>query len=164
MMNNLQMQLSALMRLCTAEAETDRKKAEAEVRRLMKEEFYLPCRDPEVLIRDILLELGAPDHLVGHPYVVQAILLVVEDRTYIDSITFGLYPQLAAQFDTTAARVERAIRHLIEVTWTRGDWDVLNRYFGNTISAEKGKPTNGEFIARLSNVVKQRMKASGIVS
>ena len=114
--------------------------------------------DPEYLIRDLLLEIGAPDHLVGHPYTVQAILLVVQDRAYIDSITFGLYPQLAVMFDTTASRVERAIRHLIEVTWARGDWDTLNRYFGNTISAEKGKPTNGEFVARITNIIKLRMK------
>lgn len=163
-MRNLEMQVNALMRLCTAEQESERNKAKADIRAMMSKGFYLPCRDPEMLTRDILLELGAPDHLVGHPYVVQAILLVVENRTYIDSITFGLYPQLAAQFNTTAARVERAIRHLIEVTWTRGDLDVLCCYFGNTISADKGKPTNGEFIARLANVVKQRMKECGIVS
>ena len=90
--------------------------------------------------------------------VVQALLMVVENRTFIDNITFGLYPQLAVIFETTPSRVERAIRHLIEVTWTRGDWDVLNRYFGNTVSAEKGKPTNGEFLARLANVVKLRMR------
>ena len=162
-MSILEKQVDALMRLCTACDPETRKEAEEEIRFLLQGRKRISS-DPEYLIRQFLLELGAPDHLVGHPYVVQAILLVVEDRTYIDSITFGLYPQLAAQFDTTAARVERAIRHLIEVTWTRGDWDVLNRYFGNTISAEKGKPTNGEFIARLSNVVKQRMKASGIVS
>ena len=114
--------------------------------------------DPEKIIRQILLELGAPDHLVGHPYIIQAILLVVEDGMYIHNITFGLYPQVAAKFDTTAARVERAIRNLIEVTWTRGDWEVLRRYFGNTISADKGKPTNGEFIARIANVVKAKIR------
>ena len=65
---------------------------------------------------------------------------------------------MAARFDTTAARVERAIRHLVEVTWSRGDLKVLERYFGNTVSPEKGKPTNGEFIARLANVVKEKMK------
>ena len=70
----------------------------------------------------------------------------------------GLYSQPAARFDTTAARVERAIRHLVEVTWSRGDLKVLERYFGNTVSPEKGKPTNGEFIARLANIVKLRMK------
>lgn len=158
-MSILEKQVDALMRLCTAEKESDRVLAREEVRRMLENRKV--CRassDPEYLIRELLLEVGAPDHLVGHPYTVQAILLVVQDRTYIDSITFGLYPQLAVIFDTTASRVERAIRHLIEVTWARGDWEVLNRYFGNTVSAEKGKPTNGEFIARMSNVVKQRLR------
>ena len=158
-MSILEKQVDALMRLCTAEKESDRVLARDEVRRMLENRTV--CRassDPEYLIRELLLEVGAPDHLVGHPYTVQAILLVVQDRTYIDSITFGLYPQLAVIFDTTASRVERAIRHLIEVTWARGDWEVLNRYFGNTVSADKGKPTNGEFIARMSNVVKQRLR------
>lgn len=158
-MSILEMQVDALMRLCTAEKESDRSKAREDVRKML--ESRKQCRassDPEYLTRELLLELGSPDHLVGHPYTVQAILLVVQDRTYIDSITFGLYPQLAVMFDTTASRVERAIRHLIEVTWARGNWDVLNRYFGNTISAEKGKPTNGEFIARMANVIKQRLR------
>ena len=84
--------------------------------------------------------------------------MTVKDRSYINNITFGLYPQLAAKFDTTASRVERAIRHLIEVTWTRGDMDVLCGYFGNTVSASRGKPTNGEFIARLANVILQRLR------
>ena len=113
--------------------------------------------DPEQEIRRILLELGSPDHLVGHPYVIRAIQLVMSDRLYINSITFGLYPQLAVEFDTTPARVERAIRHLIEVTWARGDLDILEKYFGNTVSASRGKPTNGEFIARMANVVKGRV-------
>ena len=157
-MSILELQVDALMRLCAAEKESDRAKVREEVRHLLTQRRRESSTDPEQLVRQILLELGAPDHLLGHPYVVEAILLVVEDRTYIDSITFGLYPQLAVKFDTTASRVERAIRHLIEVTWTRGDMDTLNRYFGSTVSPEKGKPTNGEFIARLSNVVKQRMK------
>ena len=114
--------------------------------------------EPEYQIRRILLELGAPDHLAGHPYAVRAIELVIGNRLYINSITFGLYPQLAVEFDTTAARVERAIRHLIEVTWCRGDLDTLEKYFGNTISASRGKPTNGEFIARLANVVKGNLQ------
>ena len=158
-MSNLEKQVDALMRLCIAENESDRVRVREEVRKMLENRrLGKASSDPEYLIRELLLELGAPDHLVGHPYTVQAILLVVQDRTYIDSITFGLYPQLAVMFDTTASRVERAIRHLIEVTWARGDWDTLNRYFGNTVSAEKGKPTNGEFIARMSNVVKQRLR------
>lgn len=79
-------------------------------------------------------------------------------RCNINNITFGLYPQIAAKFDTTASRVERGIRHLIEVTWTRADMDILCGYFGNTVSPDRGKPTNGEFIARIANVVRQQMR------
>ena len=79
-------------------------------------------------------------------------------RCNINTITFGLYPQIAAKFDTTASRVERGIRHLIEVTWTRADMDILCGYFGNTVSPDRGKPTNGEIIARIANVVRQRMR------
>ena len=156
-MSILEKKVEAMMQLCVAENERDREKIREEIR------YYLMQRhrdsmDPEQEIRRILLELGAPDHLVGHPYVIRAILLVIQDRLYINSITFGLYPQLAVEFDTTPARVERAIRHLIEVTWARGDLDILEKYFGNTVSASRGKPTNGEFIARLANVVKANMQ------
>lgn len=157
-MSILEMQVEALMRLCTAQDEKMKEQARAEVLHLLRGRKTVPAADPETILRQILLELGAPDHLLGHPYVIQGVLLVIHDQMYIKNITFGLYPQLAARFDTTAARVERAIRHLVEVTWSRGDVDVLMRYFGNTVSAEKGKPTNGEFIARLANVVKLRMK------
>ena len=157
-MSILEMQVNALMRLCMAEKESDRAKAREEVRRLLAARPVAAAADPEDLLRQILLELGAPDHLLGHAYVIRGVLLVVQDQMYINNITFGLYPQLAAEFDTTASRVERAMRHLIEVTWTRGDWEVLRRYFGNTVSPDRGKPTNGEFVARLANVVKRRMK------
>ena len=146
------------MRLCTACDEETKMEAKKEIRRLLQGGKSPSGQDPEDILRQILLELGAPDHLLGHSYVVQAVLLVLHDRMYINNITFALYPQLAARFDTTASRVERAIRHLVEVTWDRGDLDVLMHYFGNTVSPQKGKPTNGEFIARLTNVVKQRMK------
>ena len=157
-MKDLEKRVEAMMRLCVAETERDRNAIREEIRSYLV--HTLKKAEPEQEIRRILLELGAPDHLVGHPYVIRAILLVLEDRLYINSITFGLYPQLAAEFDTTPARVERAIRHLIEVTWNRGDLDVLDRYFGNTISASRGKPTNGEFIARLSNVVRGNLCAA----
>lgn len=156
-MSILEKKVEAMMQLCVADNERDREKIREEIR------YYLMQRqrdsmDPEQEIRRILLELGAPDHLVGHPYVIRAILLVIQDRVYINSITFGLYPQLAVEFDTTPARVERAIRHLIEVTWSRGDLDILEKYFGNTVSASRGKPTNGEFIARMANVVKAKVQ------
>jgi len=155
-MNHLEKQVNALMRLCTAETENDRKKVRTELRELL-------CgtqdpQDADSLIRQVLLELGAPENLLGHPYMVEAILLAVEDRAYINNVTFGLYPQVAAKFDTTAGRVERAMRHLVEVTFNRGDWKVLRKYFGNTISPDKGKPTNSEFVARVANIVKQELR------
>ena len=155
-MNHLEKQVNALMRLCTAETESDQKKVRSELRALLADKSAVP--DADYLVRQILLELGAPENLLGHPYMVEAILLVVEDRTYIDNVTFGLYPQVAARFDTTAGRVERALRHLVEVTFNRGDWEILGKYFGNTISPDKGKPTNSEFVARIANIVKQEMR------
>ena len=156
-MSILELKVDTLLRLCAAEDPQEQKRIRRELLELMKQNGQI-CADPEYLVRQLLLELGAPDHLVGHPYVVQAVLMCLENRMYIDNITFGLYPQLAAAFDTTAARVERAMRHLVEVTWTRGDVEVLMRYFGNTVSPDKGKPTNGEFIARITNIVKLRLK------
>lgn len=158
-MSNLEKKVEAMMRLCVTENEKDRAIIREEIRNYLRN-LSTGSLDPEQEIRRILLELGAPDHLVGHPYVIRAILLVIGDRLYINNITFGLYPQLAVEFDTTPARVERAIRHLIEVTWCRGDLDILEKYFGNTVSASRGKPTNGEFIARLANVVKAKMRSA----
>lgn len=156
-MNNLELQVTTLMRLCTAETSTEQAQLRQELRRLLTLPQPRPA-DPEAYIREILLDLGAPDHLTGHPYVVEAVIMALENRSYLNSITFCLYPHLAAKFDTTASRVERAIRHLIEVTWMRGDMDVLRRYFGNTVSADRGKPTNGEFLARITNIVQQQLK------
>ena len=156
-MRNLELQDDTLMRLCLADRPTERGKLRKELQELM-DHPQLTRKDPEYITRQVLLDLGAPDHLVGHPFVVEAVVMTVEDRRYLNNITFGLYPQVAAKFDTTASRVERGIRHLIEVTWTRGDMDVLCGYCGNPGSADRGKPTNGEFIARLTNIVQQRLK------
>lgn len=156
-MNQLEMKLDALIRLATSQDKVETEAIKTELRNMSVSTPAVP--DPEYITRDILLEIGAPDHLVGHPYAVAAILLAVRDRFYINNVTTVLYPTLAVEFDTTASRAERAIRHLIETTWARGDWDTLNRYFGNTVSAEKGKPTNSEFIARIANVVKLRLAA-----
>ena len=156
-MRNLEWQVDTLMRLCSAQTPSGQAQARQALR-LLVEGSQMPAMDPEYLVRQILLELGTPDHLVGHPFVVEAVLMSVENRYYINNVTFGLYPQIAAKFDTTATRVERGIRHLIEVTWLRGDMDTLTRYFGNTIDPARGKPTNGEFIARLANAVNMQLK------
>lgn len=156
-MSDFENKLDALASYLLTDDPGQKKRARDELRRLMAGGVATP-KDPDSIARALLLEMGAPDHLVGHPYTVYAILLVVADRKWIDNITFALYPQVAAHFDTTASRVERAIRHLIEVMFTRGDTEILYSYFGNTISPDKAKPTNGEFLARLAAIVKQRMK------
>lgn len=156
-MTNLEQQLTVLMKLCAAETQEDRAALRRKLRQMLRQ-MPLDKQDPEQIIRQILLDLGAPDHLMGHEYVVYAVQLMVEDGMYIHNISFGLYPQVAAKFDTTASRVERAMRNLIDVTWSRGDWEVLHSYFGNTIHEDRGKPTNSEFLTRMTNVVRQRMR------
>ena len=103
----------------------------------------------------MLLDIGVPEHIKGHRYLVRAIRLAVQDPELVEAITKGLYPAVAQAFNATPSRVERAIRHAIEIALNRCDLDTLNRYFGNTMSPSKGKPTNGEFIARISNAVRQ---------
>lgn len=157
-MNTIEIKLDKLIELSLAETEQEKNRIIDELRHILASGGLDHDRsDPEQVIDDILVELGAPNNLLGYPYLVHAILLVMEDRMYINDITFGLYPQVAAKYDTLAARVERNIRNVIEATFARGDTNVLYRYFGNTIKSEKGKPTNAEFISRIANVAKRRI-------
>ena len=103
-------------------------------------------------------QIGVPAHIKGYQYLREAILLSVGDDEMINSVTKYLYPTVAKKFGTTPSRVERAIRHAIEVAWDRGDVDVLSSYFGYTIQNQRGKPTNSEFIAMISDRLKLKMK------
>ncbi len=105
----------------------------------------------EVTITEILHQIGVPAHIKGYQYVREAIRLSVTDSEVLSSVTKILYPTVAKTFSTTASRVERAIRHAIEVAWDRGDVEVLNSYFGYTVQNERGKPTNSEFIAMIAD-------------
>ena len=111
----------------------------------------------EVIVTDIIHEIGIPAHIKGYQYLRYAIIMVVNDITIIDSITKKLYPDVAQAFKTTPSRVERAIRHAIEVAWDRGDTEVLNSFFGFTIANSKGKPTNSEFIAMIADKLRLRL-------
>jgi two-component system response regulator (stage 0 sporulation protein A) len=115
-------------------------------------------KDPEWMIMNVLMEIGAPDHLIGYPYVVRGVLMVLEDRNLLNDMTGKFYPELAKQFNTSANKVERAIRHVAEVAWTRGDYEAINRYFGNIVNQHKSKPTNSEFVARLANVIRMDLR------
>ena len=114
--------------------------------------------DIEITVSEIMHELGVPAHIKGYQYLRCAIVLSVEDPKMMSSVTKVLYPTIAERFDTTASRVERAIRHAIEVAWDRGDVDVLSAYFGYTIQVSRGKPTNSEFIAMIADKLRLKMK------
>ena len=105
----------------------------------------------ETDITKMLHELGIPAHIKGYQYLRDAISMVVRDREMMEAVTKILYPEIAKRNGTTASRVERAIRHAIEVAWDRGDLDTLQKYFGFTVSNSKGKPTNSEFIAMIAD-------------
>ena len=121
-----------------------------------KKEAALP-RDPHSLeteITGILHEIGVPAHIKGYQYLRDAIMLSVHDPEMLNSITKQLYPTIARQNQTTSSRVERAIRHAIEVAWGRGSIDVISEMFGYTINTGKGKPTNSEFIALITDKIR----------
>ena len=170
-MNKLEMQVAALMRLCTAEDNESYEAAKEEVKRLMacpgkrSASGATSCgvshdkKNLDMEIRWTLAELGVPSHLVGYPFLVQAITLVAKDADVIRKMfkEGGLYHTLGEQFHTTENRIERGIRHCIDTAWVRCNFEVLNRYFKNTLDPSRGKASNTEFIAQVANVIRMRM-------
>ena len=112
----------------------------------------------EAMVTSMIHEIGVPAHIKGYQYLREAIMMAVEDMDVINAITKVLYPQVAKTFQTTSSRVERAIRHAIEVAWDRGDIETLQRFFGYTVSNTKGKPTNSEFIALIADKLQLQIK------
>ncbi|MBQ7954375.1 MAG: sporulation transcription factor Spo0A [Lachnospiraceae bacterium] len=111
-------------------------------------------RDLEKDVTDMIHEIGVPAHIKGYQYLREAIMMSVEDTTMLSSITKVLYPSIAKRFQTTSSRVERAIRHAIEVAWSRGKMETLDGLFGYTVNTGKGKPTNSEFIALIADRIR----------
>lgn len=112
----------------------------------------------EAVVTDIIHEIGVPAHIKGYQYLREAIILTINDMDMINAVTKVLYPEVAKKFATTPSRVERAIRHAIEVAWDRGDIETLQKFFGYTVSNIKGKPTNSEFIAMIADNLSLRRK------
>ena len=104
-------------------------------------------------VTEILHQIGVPAHIKGYYYLRSSIKMVVEDQSILSAITKRLYPDVAKENGTTASRVERAIRHAIEVAWDRGNVEILEQYFGYTINSSRGKPTNSEFIAMIADKI-----------
>ncbi|MBR5140819.1 MAG: sporulation transcription factor Spo0A [Clostridia bacterium] len=114
--------------------------------------------DMEAQVTKIIHQIGVPAHIKGYQYLRCAILMTINDNDIINSVTKVLYPSVAKKYQTTTSRVERAIRHAIEVAWDRGDVDTLNSYFGYTIQNSRGKPTNSEFIAMIADNLRLKYK------
>lgn len=117
-------------------------------------------KDMEIEVTKVIHEIGVPAHVKGYQYLRDAIMLVVAEINYLGAVTKELYPTIAQKYDTTPSRVERAIRHAIELAWDRGDLDKINKVFGYTISGERGKPTNSEFIAIIADRLRLENKVS----
>ena len=118
----------------------------------------------EAMVTGIIHEIGVPAHIKGYQYLREAIMIAVNDMDVINALTKVLYPMVAKKFDTTPSRVERAIRHAIEVAWDRGDLDTLQRFFGYTVNSTKGKPTNSEFIALIADKLQLQLKSSEVAN
>ena len=116
--------------------------------------------DIETQVTKVIHQIGVPAHIKGYQYLRTAIMLTIEDTDIINSVTKILYPSVAKKYSTTSSRVERAIRHAIEVAWDRGDVETLNSYFGYTIQNNRGKPTNSEFIAMIADNLRLQNKLS----
>lgn len=127
---------------------------ERSVPREPKEKVY----DLEQDVTDIIHEIGVPAHIKGYQYLREAIMMSVKEPSMISSITKVLYPTIAKRFQTTPSRVERAIRHAIEVAWSRGRMETLDALFGYTVNTGKGKPTNSEFIALIADRIRLKYR------
>lgn len=155
-MKNMETKINLLVELAVTE-DAERRKAikEALVAEMMQphtvEEEIRTCVLLRQKVTDLIHEIGVPAHIKGYKYVREAIILAVTNPDIISAITYELYPEIAKTFQTTPSRVERAIRHAIEVAWTNGDMDTLTGIFGYTVSNTKGKPTNSQFIALLAD-------------
>lgn len=121
---------------------------------------YNPKYDENLMltVTDVIHQIGIPAHIKGYHYLRQAIVLSINDHKMLENVTKLLYPTVAEDFSTTSTRVERAIRHAIETAWNRGNIDVLTDMFGYTVNANKGKPTNSEFIALITDTLQLKMK------
>lgn len=134
-------------------------KRELPVREMTNYRKGNPNLDLETKVTNVIHEVGVPAHIKGYQYLREAIIMTINNMEIINSITKQLYPTVAKNYNTTPSRVERAIRHAIEVAWDRGDTDVLNSFFGYTIASGKGKPTNSEFIAMIADRLRLQIKA-----
>lgn len=161
-MTNMEKQIDLLVRYATTDDEELKKQLRDElaatIQKNPEEPVDILAHKLEDTTEALLDEVGVPHHLLGRNYIVTAIHLITVDPDHIHQITDLLYPAIAVRHDTTASRVERAIRHAIESAWDRGNYGVLKERFGNTVDRNKGKPTNSQFLAACDKIVRRRMR------
>lgn len=119
----------------------------------------IKARPVDVEVTNIIREIGIPAHIKGYQYLRDAIMMIISEIELLGAVTKVLYPQIAEKYSTTPSRVERAIRHAIEVAWNRGNIEMINKIFGYTVKLEKGKPTNSEFMAMIADKLRMEMRA-----
>lgn len=161
-MSNLERKVNAMIRLQLASDESEKEAALAELKQLSTAADTESVKDRDVLaeemIHDLLAKVGVPTANLGHKYLVYGIAEAVKNPNLTDNMTYRFYPEIARRFDTTSARAERAIRHGVELSFLYGDATELDKIFGCTISAEKGKVVVTEFVARMANIVRIQMR------
>ena len=148
--------INQLVKLALADSDEGKEKVRDTLREFVKNHGQVET-NPEALVRDILLELGSVESNAGHRYTVKAILMCIEDETWLNNITKGMYVNLAQFYDTTWAAIERGIRDVIEKIWTRGDYVTIDYYFRNSVDPDKGRPSNSQFVARIANIVRMQL-------
>lgn len=165
-MVTIEQKVNLALRYIAATNDTQRSELKSRIIEALKDGAIVPAYDAPLDIDDLIVafmkEVGVPAKLLGHNYLVCAVKLVVQDRTYTKQLTDRLYQDVAARCNTTDKRAERAMRHAIEVAFDRCDFDILRNIFGNTISYTRGKLTNGEFITASADEISRRMKSLGV--
>ena len=151
-----------MLKPCAAQTVAERVGEILEADRVIAGKRQAAEPDIETMVTNVIHEIGVPAHIKGYQYLREAIIIAVGDMEVINAITKVLYPQVAKTFSTTPSRVERAIRHAIEVAWDRGDLDTLQRFFGYTVSNTKGKPTNSEFIALIADRLQLQLRSGDV--
>lgn len=158
-MNTTQRTVGLIVSLVLAKSDEERNEIIRELREIEDERNSTTDDSLQTITEDLLAELGIPCHILGFAYIVTATCALAEDERLGRKLVDGLYADVARAHNTTGSRVERAIRHAVEVSWDRCDIDKIHCFFGNTVSPTKGKPTNGEFIWRVAREVKRREQA-----
>ena len=120
------------------------------------------CTDTEIMVTDVIQKLGIPAQIKGYHYLRTAVLSAIENSQLMECVTKQLYPCVAKKYDTTSSRVERAIRHAIEIAWDRGNAEIINNFFGYTIDTYRSRPTNSEFIALITDKIRLRLKNTSV--